>query len=64
VGPYNNYIPRTIPNNYGRREHCLHYWHNKKWNDFNCDAKQRFICEAIRYNPDEIPPAETNLLTN
>jgi hypothetical protein len=47
VGPYDNYIPSTYPNNYGKNEHCLHYWHNKKWNDFHCDAKQRFICELI-----------------
>ncbi|XP_059485010.1 hepatic lectin-like [Neocloeon triangulifer] len=47
IGPYTNYGRVGPPNNYARNEHCMHYWHNKVWNDFHCDAKQRFICEEV-----------------
>lgn len=37
------------PDNYEKREHCVHIWDIKplfQWNDGECTAKMGFICES------------------
>ena len=45
---WRNFSPGQ-PDNYGRREHCVHVWHGKgKWNDYPCEKKLSFACERGR----------------
>lgn len=33
------------PNNVAKKEHCVEWWDNGKWNDISCGKKNFFICE-------------------
>jgi hypothetical protein len=43
---FTNWSPGQ-PDNWQGNENCVHIWYNSMWNDANCEAALRALCEVV-----------------